>query len=588
MHKLSDTIERKFVESLDLSDWEIETDSGWADATAIHKTVPYEVWLLVTEDGSVLECADDHIVFDENMNQIFVKDCVPNRTKIITRSGPQLVFSVQKLDLPAENMFDITVDSDDHRFWSGNILSHNTETCSAYLLWYILFNKDRTCAILANKETTATEIVSRIQAIFMRLPLWIQQGVSIWNTTSFLLENGSRIISSATSSDAIRGYRIDILLLDEYAHIANDVAEDFFTSVYPTISSGKNSKVIVISTPNGINHFAKIYFDAVNYKKTKSQFKHLKVTWDQVPGRTKKWAEDMKLQLGEEKFLQEQCVEFLGSGGTLISSKALKSLYFVEPIEEKLESKLKIYTDVIKGHKYVCTIDVSHGKELDYSVITVIDVGKMPYEVVAVYRCNSVAPELYPDVIAQVAKYYNNAFVLIENNDIGALVIKILIDDIEYENIIYSEPDKNYKDTMASARTVKSPGLRSSNKTKRQGCLELKQLIERQQLITHDYEMISELSTFVIKKNKTYAADEGKYDDCVMTLVLFAWLCTQPLFKDLTKTDARNEMFKSDQEILNEELPLQPVFITADPGPNRFKESGIVWETVDTGEWTTF
>jgi len=374
------------------------------------------------------------------------------------------------------------------------------------------------------------------------------------------------------------------LFLDEYAHVANEVAEEFFTSVYPTISSGKTSKVIICSTPKGMNHFAKMFHDAVNHKKTKSQFKWIKVTWDQVPGRNKVWKQDMQLALGEEKFLQEQECEFVGSGGTLISSAALKKLYFLEPLAEKLEHKLKIYKEVVKGHRYVACCDVSQGKELDFSAMSVIDVTQMPYEVVATYHCNSIPAELYPDVIAQVAQYYNMAYVLVESNDIGTLVLKILIDDLEYENIIYSENDKAFKDIMASARTIKGPGLKTSNKTKRQGCNALKQLIERQELLTFDFETISELNSFVVKKNKTYAADEGKHDDLVSTLILFSWLSTQQLFKDLTATNARDKMYQTEQEALEAELPLPPVLVQSNPGPNKFKSDGCIWETVENDD----
>lgn len=460
--------------------------------------------------------------------------------------------------------------------------SGKTETCSGYILWFLLFNKDRTCAILANKEATATEIVGRVQGMYMRVPLWLQQGVDIWNTTSFLLENGSRLISSATSSDAIRGFRIDLLYLDEYAHVDNSVAEEFFTSVYPTISSGKKSKVIISSTPNGMNHFFKIFTDAVNHLKTRSQFKHITVTWDQVPGRNKLWMEDMKLQLGEEKFSQEQEVEFMGSGGTLISSKTLRNLAYKEPLREMLEHKLKMYADVVKGHRYVAICDVSHGKELDFSAISVIDVTQMPYRVEATYHCNDVPAELYPDVIAQVAQYYNMAYILVESNDIGALVLKILIDDLEYENVIYTEPDKIYKDTLVSAKTVKSPGVRSSNKTKRQGCLTLKQLIERQELIVYDFETISELSSFVIKKNKSYAADDGKHDDMVTTLYIFAWLTTQQFFKDLTNVDSRGNLYQVEQEAIQAEIPVMPLYNEPEVGAGRFMEGGVIWEEVQS------
>jgi hypothetical protein len=246
-----------------------------------------------------------------------------------------------------------------------------------------------------------------------------------------------------------------------------------------------------------------------------------------------------------------------------------------------LDHKLKIYGDVMKGHRYVAVCDVSHGKELDFSAISVIDVTSMPYKLEAIYHCNDIPAELYPNVIAQVAQYYNMAYVLVENNDIGALVLKILIDDLEYENIIYTEADKIYKDTLVSAKTTKGPGVRTSNKTKRQGCNTLKQLIERQELLIQDFDAISELSTFVIKKNKTYAADEGKFDDIVMTLVMFAWLTSQQYFKDLTNVDARGNLYEAEQEAIQAEIPVMPMVSEPELGVNKFKQDGVIWETVE-------
>jgi hypothetical protein len=455
--------------------------------------------------------------------------------------------------------------------------SGKTQTSAAYILWYILFQDLKTVAILANKQDTSTEILSRVQEMYMHVPLWMQQGIVVWNKTSFLLENGSRCFSAPTSSNAIRGYTISLLYLDEYAHVPNNVALNFFTSVYPTISSGQKSKVIISSTPNGMNHFYKMFMDAKNKK---SKFKHITVTWDQVPGRNKLWMEDQKSVMSEEKFLQEQEVEFMGSAGTLISSRALKNLIYVDPVKELFENKFYMYEDVVPTNRYVACCDVSHGKELDYHAISVVDVTSMPYKVVGVYHANDVPAELYPSVIYQIATYYNMAYVLCESNDIGSLVLKILADDLEYENIFYTESDPQYKDTKVTTQSMRTAGVRTTPKTKRQGCNALKALVENSQLQIQDFTTISELTTFVIKPNKTYAADEESNDDTVMTLVLFAWLTTQAFFKAMSAIDTRSELYQDHIQNLAHEMPVEMKRVVADPGPKKFKQDGIIWEEV--------
>ena len=204
MLELSETIERKFIDSIDLDEWEIETDSGWQDITAIHKTIEYQVWKIETETGLILECADDHIVFDDNMNQIFVKDCIPNMTKIATKNGFDLVKSIDNLNY-FDNMFDITVNSNDHRYYTNDILSHNTTTAVVILLHYVLFNDHKLVALLANKGDAAREILDRIKLSFEELPQWLQSGIKYWNKGSVELENGCKIIAGSTTSSAIRG-----------------------------------------------------------------------------------------------------------------------------------------------------------------------------------------------------------------------------------------------------------------------------------------------------------------------------------------------------------------------------------------------
>ena len=306
MYNLSDTVERKFIESFDIDEWDIDTDAGWQPITAIHKTIEYTDWKIITASGKFLECADTHIIFDENYNEIFVKDCIPYQTKIITRDGPELVISVIESD-KSSNMYDITVDSLDHRFWSRDILSHNSTTTCAFILWYIIFNAEKTAALLANKGDTAREILSRIELAYQHLPKWLQHGVVKWNKGSLELENNSRVIATSTSGDAIRGYAINLLFIDEAAFIDN--WDEFFTSVFPTISSGTESKIILVSTPNGLNHFYKTWAHAISGK---NGYQYIQVDWTKVPGRDEKWKEQILsgMNFDIEKFNQEHCCVF--------------------------------------------------------------------------------------------------------------------------------------------------------------------------------------------------------------------------------------------------------------------------------------
>lgn len=421
-----------------------------------------------------------------------------------------------------------------------------TTTTMGYLLWFILFNEQKQVAILANKEATSKEILGRIKLAYENLPLWLQQGVVEWNKISIDLENGCKIIASSTSSSAIRGFTFALIYLDEFAFVPHNIADEFFTSVYPTISSGKTSKIIISSTPNGMNHFYKLCIESgTGYMQNgtkRNGFKLIEINWRQVPGRDQKWADEQRAILGENKFLQEMECEFLGSAGTLISNAALKSLAFVDSMKKMLDG-LEIYEEVDPTHSYVLSADTARGTGKDYSAFTVIDVTQKPYKVVAKYRNNVISPMLFPNVIQQVGKHYNEAYLLIENNDLGAQVADILMHDLEYDNMFTSEEDKKGM-TRVGQKLSKKLGIKTTKTTKRIGCNALKSLIENQQLVVTDFNVIEELSTFVLKKNGSYEADDGANDDLVMCLVLFAWLTTQPFFRDLTDVDIRQRLFQ--------------------------------------------
>lgn len=415
--------------------------------------------------------------------------------------------------------------------WSRQ--SGKSSCVAAFFLWYVLFNEHKTCAILANKADSAREIMGRIQLMYEMLPSWLQQGIIDWNKGSFLLENGSRIICSPTSSSAIRGKSISLLYLDEFAFVPKNIADEFMTSVYPTISSGKESKIFITSTPFGLNHFYKIWNDAVLGR---NGYAYIQAKWDVVPGRGKLWKKETIKNIGEEAFLQEYEIEFIGSAGTLIDPKVLKRLTYKDPIYST--NDLKVYEEPIKGHTYITTVDCSEGLGLDYSALCVIDVTSMPYKQILVYRSNMIDPHMLPEIIYNIANKYNSSKVLCELNSTGIVVTKILWEELEYENMLWCSTLK-MRQVLGTAGTTLQRGLKTSILTKRIGCTVLKSLIENDQLIINDYDTLQELYAFA-RKNNTYQAQEGNNDDTVACLFLFGWMTKQTEFQKLLELDYRN------------------------------------------------
>lgn len=420
---------------------------------------------------------------------------------------------------------------------------------SGYILWYVLFHSTKTVGILANKEKTAVEILKKVMDGYQYLPHWLQQGVKEWNKGSFVLENNSRCIASATSGDSIRGYSLNLILIDEAAFVDN--WEEFFTSTFPTISSGKTTKVILVSTPNGLNHFYDIVDGA---EKGKNNYKLVKVTWDKVPGRDAKWKEDILKGLNndEQRFAQENEVEFLGSSGTLIAGWKLKQLEAGEIIE-KSEGMIQ-YAKPMPDHNYALIADVSRGKGLDYSAFHIIDITEMPFQQVATFRDNMIVPYDYAEVIHRMATLYNEASVLIEVNDIGGEISDLLYHDFEYENLLGTE-SAGRSGKKISFRHAKGTdlGIRTTKTVKAIGCSYLKLLIEQGKLDIHDKETINELSTFS-KKGVSFEAEPGKNDDLVMGLVLFGWLSGQDYFKEVTDSNTMASMREKSEEELNNSL----------------------------------
>ena len=423
-------------------------------------------------------------------------------------------------------------------------------TVVAYLLHYAIFNDSVNIGILANKASTARELLGRLQLAYENLPKWIQHGILVWNKGNVELENGSKILAASTSASAVRGMSFNILFLDEFAFVPNHVAEQFFASVYPTITSGKSTKVIIISTPNGMNHFYKTWEDA---RRGKNGYVTNEVHWSQVPGRDAKWKEETLRNTSKRQFAQEFECDFLGSADTLISPSKLQSIPFTDPLVSN--AGLDIHERVQEDHEYVITVDVARGIGGDYSAFIVYDITTMPYQIVAKYRNNEIKPVLFPSVIFQVAKQYNYPYILVEVNDIGDSIAATLNYDLEYPNVLMCAMRGRAGQIVGQgfSGTKTQLGVKMSITVKKQGCANLKAIIEDDKLTFKDFEIFQELTTFVQKK-QAWEADEGYHDDLVMCMVIFAWLCMQDFFKELTDHDVRRRIYEEQRNQIEQDM----------------------------------
>ena len=439
--------------------------------------------------------------------------------------------------------------------------SGKSTTIIAYLLHQVIFNDNINVAILANKSTTARDLLGRLQLAYENLPTFLQQGVLNWNKGSLELENGSKILAAATSSSAIRGGSFNIIFLDEFAFIPNNISEQFFSSVYPTISSGSKTKMIIVSTPKGMNMFYKLWIDA---ETRKNDYIPIEVHWSDVPGRDEKWKEATIRNTSAEQFQQEFECEFLGSVDTLISPTKIKTMPFMKPL--KSNAGLDVYEEVKKDHIYVTCVDVARGVEKDYSAFIIIDVTQMPYRVVAKYRSNEIKPILFPHMIARASIAYNESNVLVEVNDLGQQISEILHMEIEYPSILMTTQRGRAGQILGAQFSGRgtSLGVRMTKQIKKIGCSNIKTLIETDKLITNDFHIIEEMSTFA-RRGNSWMAEEGCNDDLMMCLVVFGWLSNQAFFKELTNTNARQMLYEE-----------QAKLIEADMAPFGFVDDGIV------------
>ena len=423
-------------------------------------------------------------------------------------------------------------------------------TCVSYLLHYAIFNSSVNIGILANKATTARELLARLATAYENLPKWMQQGILVWNKGNIELENGSKILAASTSASAVRGMSFNILFLDEFAFVPNHVADAFFASVYPTITSGKSTKVIIVSTPHGMNHFYRLWMDA---EKKRNEYIPTDVHWSEVPGRDVVWKEQTIANTSEQQFKIEFECEFLGSVDTLIAPSKLKSLVFEKSIQNN--AGLDVYVKPEDKHDYAITVDVARGVGNDYSAFVVVDITTFPHKVVAKYRDNTIKPMLFPSVIYEVARSYNQAFILCEVNDVGDQVASILQYDLEYQNLLMCSMRGRAGQIVGQGFSGQKTqlGVKMSKTVKKVGSLNLKTMIEEDKLLFCDYDIISELTTFISKSN-SFEAEEGCNDDLAMCLVIYAWLVAQDYFKELTDQDIRKRLYDEQKNQIEQDM----------------------------------
>ncbi len=471
----------------------------------------------------------------------------------------------------------------DHRF---NICkmprqTGKSTTSVSYLLHYAVFNDNVNIGILANKAATARDLLGRLQTAYENLPKWMQQGIISWNKGSLELENGSRILAASTSASAVRGMSFNILFLDEFAFVPNHIADSFFASVYPTITSGKSTKVIMVSTPHGMNHFYRYWHDA---ERGKNEYVPTDVHWSEVPGRDDVWKEQTIANTSEQQFKIEFECEFLGSVDTLVAPSKLRTLVYQEP--ETRSGGLDVFVQPQKKHDYVIAVDVARGVGKDYSAFVVVDITEFPHCVVAKYRNNEIKPMLFPSIIEEVGKEYNDAFVLCEVNDIGDQVASILNYDLEYKNLLMCSMRGRAGQVVGQGFSGKKTqlGLKMSKTVKKVGALNLKTLIEENKLLFADYDIISELTTFISKSN-SFEAEEGCNDDLAMCLVIYAWLVAQDYFKELTDQDVRKRLYEEQKNQIEQDMaPFGFMSDGLDDEESFVDSNGDRWHTDEYGD----
>lgn len=521
----------KFTESYKCNNKKILTPLGYKEIEYVHKTIPYEKYRIKTENGFILECAEKHVLILEDGRECYAKDSLNKNVQTV--NGISKIIECTDLKCK-EAMYDISIKNDTELYFSNGILSHNSGksiTVSIYLAHKFNFGQNMNIGICANKGPLAREFLNNVKNIFEALPMWMRVGVTVWNKGSIESEAKMRILTDVPGPSAFRGFTCAILVIDECAFIRSNVWKEMEDSVFPSQSALGWKKNIIISTPNGVNHFKKIVDGAKN--KTNG-FKYHFVNWRDVPRYDSKgnlltpeqFKEKTIKKHGEKFFLQNYACSFLGSSLTLPSAETLDKLSNSTKEPEYLrDSRLKIYKEPQKDHIYFLAVDPAKSGE-DAFAIQIVDLTSKPFEQVAtaqLFKCNF---QKMPVFIVEWGEIYNNAFIIVENNEgAGTYISSVLKLSYDYPNLFYEKKKGKIADL--------EPGFRTTQKTRPQILDILKSFLDNEILILHDAETVSELSTFILKNDK-YQADDGCHDDLVMSLALiFAPFCDIKNFDDI-------------------------------------------------------
>jgi hypothetical protein len=519
-------MDKKFIDFKKINDWEIETDTGFKPIYSIYKTIPYQIYHLTFEDNITLKCADTHILYDVNYNEVYVNQLKINDV-YQTKYGNKKILNISIEN--EENMYDISVDDSNHRYYTNDVLSKNTDTVCAYLLWCINFNHDFTIGVLANNGKKAREVLGRIKKMFEFLPWWLKGGIIEWNKSNITLSNGSTAFANATTEESLTGYTVNIVYADEFALVEND--EEFYVSAFPTISSGTSSKFIITSTPRDLNLFYKLVQDSLS---NNNDFVTKIYPWWYHPNRDEEWKESIlkNMNYNNEKFRREYECIFSIASETLIDGTALSKLKPTTPIF--YNKYFNIYEYPKEDNNYIIIVDSAEGTGKDYSTTIVINVTHKPYNVVFVYRNNEISPLLFSNVVYDTCVKYNNGFLLIESNSIGSLVANELFNTYDYDNMYLSS-----KFDLDFASDDVTLGVKITYRNKTIGCTVLKTIIENNNLIVNDSTIIEELKSFVRYK-KSYRASRHKNDDTVSCLILFSWFSIQQQYEMITEQNFKS------------------------------------------------
>lgn len=421
---------------------------------------------------------------------------------------------------------------------------------ASILVWYILFHENYSVLVLAHKGDNAKDIMQRVKLAYENVPQWMQQGIVKWDVLSVFVENGSKIVASTTTESSGRGGSYNLVYLDEFAFVENNIQDEFFASTYPTISSGRTTKFVITSTPNGMNKFYNLWVES---EKGKNSFVPFSIQWNDVPGRDDKWREEQIKNMGAEKFRTEFNTEFIGSSNTLIDPTVLQRLMADDPIVETETTRQ--FEKPKPGHLYMCMVDVAEGINRDSSTFVIVDVTELPYKVVASFRDPLIPPMMLANPIFNFCRQYNDAYVLIEINRYGSQTAQTLYHEFEYENVIFCRTKGAAGQIPSSGFGGSSsyPGVKMSERIKRIGCQNIKTLIETYKIVLSDKRIIDELYTFV-QDGESYNAEQGHHDDLVIPLVLLGWLSTQEYYKQLTNVDVRYRIAAEREALLDQDL----------------------------------